>query len=75
MQCQICRNRARDWAWQPFGPGESGVTFSLPGSHYRGFPTIMICSYCKEQVERGEAVSFLYHGQRIVFPAQPHCIR
>lgn len=59
--CAICKSAERDWAWQPFGPGVSPLSFTLPGSHYRGFPVVSICSFCKvEKVEMGEAVMFDY---------------
>ena len=75
MKCQICKQKERDWSWQPFGPDESALTFALPGSHYRGFPVIGVCDWCKAKIERKEAVSFQYRGQQVVFPERPSCPR
>lgn len=75
MKCQICKQHDRDWSWQPLGPDDSPYTFALPGSHYRGFPVIGVCDWCKAKIERKEAVSFIYRGQRVVFPEQPSCPR
>lgn len=62
-RCQICRAPGveAEWSWQPWGPGDEALTFTLAGSHYRGFPAIPICSFCKEErVKAGETVTFTY---------------
>ena len=59
--------------WQPFGPAESPMSFSLPGNHYRGFPAIKICYPCRYQRldvaagGAGGAIHFRYKGLDFVF--------
>lgn len=48
--CKFCEQNA-DWAWQPFGPGESPFSFTTLGSHYRGFAVIKICNDHKIKIE------------------------
>ena len=68
MKCAICKGKSseradREWTWQPFGPDESPLCFTLPGSHYRGFPAIPVCGFCqREKIEMGEVVFFRYKG-------------
>ena len=61
-KCAICRKAERSWTLQPFGP-DDGPTFTLPGSHYRGFAAIACCDGCKATIERGEAVFFSYRRE------------
>lgn len=61
-KCQVCQKQERSYTWQPFGPGEGPLTFTLPGSHYRGFPTVAVCDDCKAEIETGNAVVFNYRG-------------
>lgn len=49
-----------EWAWQPFGPGEDVNCLTLPGSHYRGFPTVAVCEECKDKVAEGSPPQFEY---------------
>lgn len=65
MNCQCCKEQEAEWSWQPFGPGigTEGV-FTLPGSHYRGYPVIKICSECKAIIQHGTAVHFTYKSTR-----------
>lgn len=66
-KCQICKQNERTWTWQPFGPDESPTgSFSVPGSHYRGFPTIGVCDDCKENIENGVETHYTYRGQEYI---------
>lgn len=38
-------------------------SFSLPGNHYRGFPTVGVCDGCKQRIQDGEEVQYSYKGQ------------
>ena len=55
-KCERCKRMNKEtigealWAWQPFGPDEQ-PSYSLLGSHYRGFPVIKICDDCKKETE------------------------
>ena len=62
MKCRVCRSKEAEWAWQPWGPGKENDTFTLPGSHYRGFPIVKICTDCKERIQKGAAVTVIYKG-------------
>jgi hypothetical protein len=42
MKCQVCKQEQAEWAWQPFGPNETPDSYTLIGSHYRGFPVIKV---------------------------------
>jgi hypothetical protein len=48
VTCELCvregRAKTNDaaWAWQPFGPDKQ-PSYTLLGSHYRGFQVIKIC--------------------------------
>ena len=64
--CQTCKHGTRDWAFQPFGPDEH-VTFTTPGSHYRGFAVIGICNDCKARIESGDLVRFTYKGRQFEY--------
>lgn len=66
MKCQCCKGQEVEWSWQPFGPGiGTEVVFTLPGSHYRGYPVIKVCSDCKAIIQHGTApVHFTYKGTR-----------
>ena len=61
IKCAICKHAEREWSWQPFGPDESPLSFTLPGSHYRGFAIVPVCGFCKrERIEAGETVRFMH---------------
>jgi len=63
MECQCCRAESAIWAWQPFGPSEGTLgSFTLLGSHYRGFPVVKIGQACKATLEHGEDLGFTYKG-------------
>lgn len=64
-KCKCCDNEA-EWAWQPFGPGESPDTFSLLGSHYRGFSVIKICDTCKQNAQAGIPLEFIHKSKRYI---------
>jgi hypothetical protein len=68
-KCTICKERAREWTWQPFGPDTSHLSFTTPGSHYRGFPALAVCEYCKRLIEMGGKGSIIfrykYHLYRV----------
>ena len=59
MACCVCR-QPHHWAWQPFGPGESPRSFMTPGSHYRGFPVLMVCEECRKRIKAGQETAFVY---------------
>lgn len=63
MKCQILggENQAA-WAWQPFGVADDPrETFTMLGSHYRGFPVIKVSDEAKRRIQAGETVNFTYH--------------
>lgn len=63
MKCAICKHAGREMTWQPFGPNENPLSFTIPGSHYRGFPAIPVCGFCqREKIEIGETVYFTHKG-------------
>jgi hypothetical protein len=73
MKCAICKQNESIWAWQPFGPGETSLEFSMLGSHYRGFPVIKMCDGCKETAESAtheKPVSFAYKGRSYIWDGQ-----
>lgn len=60
-KCQILKGQEADWAWQPFGPSDNPLgSFTMLGSHYRGFPVIKISdeAYCR--IHAGETLNFTY---------------
>jgi hypothetical protein len=70
-RCSICGpgalgDRSAVWAWQPFGPDERVAAFTVAGSHYRGFPAIKVCSFCREDLVQGCRRGFTYRGERFV---------
>lgn len=72
MKCQICKHADAEWSWQPWGPDESPLSFTLPGSHYRGFPVVKVCDFCKrESLEviaiTGKRVEFSHKGNTYEF--------
>ena len=80
MKCQICKNAPAEWAWQPFGPHDGPLSFALLGGHYRGFPVIKVCGFCKAEriencAEPGEPVRFVYKYTPYVFDGKqpPYC--
>ena len=62
--CAICKQYERAWTWQPFGPDDGFLCFTLPGAHYRGFAAIAVCNTCKNLLETGETVTFTHKRQR-----------
>jgi len=60
MKCAACLSTPATWTMQPFGPDDERITFTLPGSHYRGFPAIGVCDACKQLVQAGQRVAFVY---------------
>lgn len=67
MKCQICKEQEVAYAWQPFGPNETPDSYTLIGSHYRGFPVIKACSSCKMAFQSGDfPVKFEYQGHHFV---------
>lgn len=67
MKCRICRTDDMAWAWQPLGPNETPDSFSLLGCHYRGFPAILICQKCKEDIQSGSPLEFKYKKQKYIY--------
>ncbi len=64
MKCQVCARNDVEWSWQPAGPGEDARCFTLPGSHYRGFPVVKVCDHCKQRIEYGKTLlHFMYKDQ------------
>lgn len=46
MKCQICQMNEAEWSKQYIN--DHRPTYSLPGSHYRGFIVVKVCNECKE---------------------------
>jgi hypothetical protein len=65
MKCRVCKSNEAEWSWQPMGPGSDNDTFTLPGSHYRGFAVIKVCAACKEQIQQGQPVTVIYKGHEV----------
>jgi hypothetical protein len=61
-RCAVCHGNNSAMAWQPFGPGEDWKVFCLPGSHYRGFPTIPVCLDCMARINADDDVAFTYRN-------------
>jgi len=62
-RCRVCGQREAEWSWQPLGPAKSPrETFATPGWHYRGFAAIPVCEHCKDKVQQGLDVQFVYKG-------------
>jgi hypothetical protein len=67
MKCQICRDEEAQWAWQPFGPGETANEYTLLGSHARGFPVIKVGDLCRSAFQTGDfIVKFEYKGHHYI---------
>lgn len=63
-KCQVLSGDAV-WAWQPFGVSENPrETFTLLGSHYRGFPVIKVSDEAKRRIQSGEEIHFV-HAKRL----------
>ncbi len=58
--CAVCHNNLSEWIWQPLGPGEGCKVFTLPGSHYRGFPTVPVCNSCRLRILDGASAPFVH---------------
>ena len=72
MKCQICRNDEATWSWQPWGPHGGPLSFALKGGHYKGWPAVKLCQFCKrvriENIqESGVPLRFQFKGQEYVF--------
>ena len=72
MKCQVCKHADAEWSWQPFGPDESPLSFALPGNHYRGFPVVKVCGFCKREAiencaETGTPIRFTLKDTEYVF--------
>lgn len=50
-KCQVCKQNKAAWAAQFIE--ENIPTFSLLGSHYRGFAVVKVCDTCKEVNHEG----------------------
>ena len=59
-KCRVCKENDGTWAWQPFGPNDTPDSFTLLGSHYRGFAVIKICDNCKRRFQTGASLVFTY---------------
>ena len=46
-RCQLCLQNEAMWAMQYVG--DDKPTFTLLGSHYRGFRVVKVCDACKEK--------------------------
>jgi len=47
-KCQLCCKRPATWIMQYVASDKP--SFTLPGSHYRGFATTRLCDVCKEGI-------------------------
>ena len=66
-KCQVCKtNEQTGWIWQPFGPGVDYKTFTVSGSHYRGFATLHICDQCLEKIKGGVPTEFIFKKHRYI---------
>lgn len=63
-KCNICRENEATWAWQPFGPNDTPDSFTLPGSHYRGFAVVKVCDSCKVEIQDRKSLYFSYKRRR-----------
>ena len=75
MKCKVCKHAEAEWAWQPWGPGNSHLSFTVLGSHYRGFPVVKVCDFCKREAienakESGKPVRFSFTGGDYVFDGE-----
>jgi len=48
-KCQKCKVNDAEWIVQYVS--SDTPTFTLPGSHYRGFSTLLVCNSCKAAIE------------------------
>jgi hypothetical protein len=61
-KCQVLKDQEAVWAWQPFGIADDPrETFTLLGSHYRGFPVIKVSDSAKARIQAGEEIHFVYN--------------
>ena len=59
-KCQVLSGQAV-WAWQPFGVSDNPrETFTMLGSHYRGFPVIKVSDEAKRRIQFGDEINFVY---------------
>lgn len=66
-KCQCCKEEEALFAWQPFGPDDNPASYTTLGSHYRGFPVIKVCFWCKTAFASGDfEVTFTYNKTRYV---------
>jgi hypothetical protein len=75
MKCRVCKSNEAEWSGPPMGPGSDNDTFTLPGSHYRGFAVIKVCTACKEQIEQGHPVTVIYKGHQVSVNQAKHDVR
>jgi hypothetical protein len=54
------------WAWQPFGPDDGVGSFTIAGSHYRGFPVIKVTDEQKRRIEASNLFEFKFKGVHYV---------
>lgn len=47
-KCKVCKTNEAEWIMQYVG--EDTPSFTLPGYHYRGFPTTPVCDDCKNRI-------------------------
>lgn len=65
--CKICGIVECDYVYQPFGPDENPHEhMTLLGNHYRGFPVIKVCGYCRDDIAKGTPVEFVYKDKRYI---------
>lgn len=56
MKCQICKSQRVIWYGQAMNGANGKLTFTAPGSHYRGFGIIKVCDSCKTENEGLSAI-------------------
>jgi hypothetical protein len=56
-KCQRCKVNDAIWIVQYIASNEP--TFTLPGNHYRGFKTMIVCESCKREIEGSAEVQVL----------------
>ncbi len=48
IKCEHCKTNEAVWAMQIIPGNDGRPSFTLPGSHYRGFPVLKVCNGCRE---------------------------
>jgi len=63
-KCQLCKTDEALWAAQDL-PGNDGLSFTLLGSHYRGYLVTKVCDECKNGLILGPRTIGLVGGTMV----------